>query len=157
MNENVFRKKSIDRVSSPEQLNEYIRVANPGVWMVLAAIVILLIGAVVWGVVGHIDTTVTAVSVVENGTMRVYVKETDVGKIKLGQKVRMEDGEGTVAEIAAEPVMVDGQFTDYMCHIGALHSGEWVYAVVVDGQWNDGVGRAQITIERISPMSFILN
>ena len=30
MNEQLFRKKSIDRVSSPEQLNEYIRVANPG-------------------------------------------------------------------------------------------------------------------------------
>ena len=44
MNEQLFRKKSVDKVSSPEQLNEYIRVANPGVWMVLAAIVILLAG-----------------------------------------------------------------------------------------------------------------
>ena len=42
MNQPLFRKKSVDKVSSPEQLNEYIRVANPGVWMVLAAIVILL-------------------------------------------------------------------------------------------------------------------
>lgn len=44
MNQQLFRKKSVDKVSSPEQLNEYIRVANPGVWMVLAAIVILLAG-----------------------------------------------------------------------------------------------------------------
>ena len=49
MNSQLFRKKSVDKVSSPEQLNEYIRVANPGVWMVLAAIVILLAGVVVWG------------------------------------------------------------------------------------------------------------
>ena len=47
MNQQLFRKKSVDKVSSPEQLNEYIRVANPGVWMVLAAIVILLAGVVV--------------------------------------------------------------------------------------------------------------
>ena len=56
MNSQLFRKKSVDRVSSPEQLNEYIRVANPGVWMVLAAIVILLAGVVVWGCIGHLDT-----------------------------------------------------------------------------------------------------
>lgn len=47
MNEQVFRKKSVDRVSSPEQLNEYIRVSNPGVWMILAAIIVLLVGAIV--------------------------------------------------------------------------------------------------------------
>ena len=42
MNSQLFRKSSIDRVSSPEQLNSYIRVSNPGVWLVLAAVVLLL-------------------------------------------------------------------------------------------------------------------
>ena len=40
----LFRKKSMDRVSSPEQLNDYIRVTSPGLWLVLAAVVILLAG-----------------------------------------------------------------------------------------------------------------
>lgn len=31
----IFRQKSIERVSSPEQLNDYIRVATPGVRLVL--------------------------------------------------------------------------------------------------------------------------
>lgn len=35
MNQQLFRQSSIDRVFSPEQLNDYIRVTNPGVWMVL--------------------------------------------------------------------------------------------------------------------------
>ena len=52
MNENLFRKKSVDRVSSPEQLNDYIRVANPSVWMVLAAVVILLAGVIVLRIFG---------------------------------------------------------------------------------------------------------
>lgn len=30
MSDQIFRKKSLDRISSPEQLNDYIRVANPG-------------------------------------------------------------------------------------------------------------------------------
>ena len=58
MNTNLFRKSSIDRVNSPEQLNEYIRVANPGVWLILAAVVALLVGVVIWGVWGTIETTV---------------------------------------------------------------------------------------------------
>ena len=42
MNDQLFRKKSVERVSSPEQLNDYIRVANPSVWMILAAIVMVI-------------------------------------------------------------------------------------------------------------------
>ena len=33
MENKLFRQKSIDRVSSPEQLQDYMRVTNPGVWM----------------------------------------------------------------------------------------------------------------------------
>lgn len=37
MNDKIFRKKSVEKMSSPEQLNDYVKVTNPGVWMVLAA------------------------------------------------------------------------------------------------------------------------
>ena len=49
MNDKIFRKKSVDKMSSPEQLNDYVKVTNPGVWMALAAIAVLLIGICVWG------------------------------------------------------------------------------------------------------------
>lgn len=44
MNNQIFRQKSLDRVSSPEQLNDYVRVSNPGVWTILLAVIVLLIG-----------------------------------------------------------------------------------------------------------------
>ena len=50
----IFRQKSIDRVSSPEKLDDYIRVTTPGVWITLAALVILLAGTIVWGVFGEL-------------------------------------------------------------------------------------------------------
>ena len=40
--ENLFRKKSLDRISSPEELHDYLRVTSPSLWMVLAAIMVLL-------------------------------------------------------------------------------------------------------------------
>jgi hypothetical protein len=61
----LFRKKSMDRVSSPEQLNDYIRVTTPSVWVVLAALIILLLGILAWSVLG----TVTAVAA--DGTEQV--------------------------------------------------------------------------------------
>lgn len=56
MNSSIFRRKSMDKISSPEQMNDYIRVANPSVWMILAAIIVLLIGVCVWGMYGQLDT-----------------------------------------------------------------------------------------------------
>ena len=50
----IFRKKSIDKVSSPEKLDDYIRVTTPSVWITLAAIVILLVGIIVWGFFGRL-------------------------------------------------------------------------------------------------------
>lgn len=54
MNNSIFRQKSIDKVSSPEKLDDYIRVTTPSVWITLAAIAILLIGTIVWGVFGEL-------------------------------------------------------------------------------------------------------
>ena len=157
MNQQLFRKKSVDKVSSPEQLNEYIRVANPGVWMVLAAIVILLAGVVVWGFIGHLDTTLATAVVCENGEAVIYVKEADVEKIAVGMSVRVDDNEYTVSEISAEPSRVDGTMSEYAIHASGLTSGEWVYAVSLNGDFADGVHKAEIVIESISPISFILN
>ncbi|GHV76059.1 hypothetical protein AGMMS49942_08800 [Spirochaetia bacterium] len=43
MAESIFRRESLDHVSSPEQLYDYIRVSNPPMWVVLAAILLLLV------------------------------------------------------------------------------------------------------------------
>lgn len=42
----------MEKVSSPEQLNDYIRVSTPRVWITLVATLILLAGAVIWAVFG---------------------------------------------------------------------------------------------------------
>ena len=51
----IFRKKSIDRVTGPEQLNDYIKVTPPSVWLVLAALIILLAGGIIWGIFGTVE------------------------------------------------------------------------------------------------------
>ena len=57
MDNNLFREKSIERVSSPEKLDDYIKVVSPGVWILLAAIIVLLLGILAWANVGDIPMT----------------------------------------------------------------------------------------------------
>ena len=44
----IFRKKTLERISSPEQLTDYLHVTNPGIW-VLFAVIILLLGVFLRG------------------------------------------------------------------------------------------------------------
>ena len=52
----IFREKSMNRVSSPEALNDYIRVTTPSVWIVLIALVLLLVGMLAWSIFGTVET-----------------------------------------------------------------------------------------------------
>ena len=54
MNNSIFRQKSIDKITSPEKLDDYIKVTKPSVWITLIAIVLLLAGAVVWSIFGEV-------------------------------------------------------------------------------------------------------
>ena len=98
MDHSVFRQKSMERITSPEQMNDYIRVSNPSVWMLLAAVIVLLIGVCVWGAFGHLDTAVQTGGVCEDGRLTVYLSESDFAR---------SDGEAILsvgeAEYAAAP------------------------------------------------------
>ena len=63
----IFRKKSLERVASPDQLDQYIRVSSPAAWLVLSAILLLLVAAIVWACLGRVPTTRHVSLDVENG------------------------------------------------------------------------------------------
>lgn len=157
MNEQIFRKKSVERVSSPEQLNEYIRVSSPGMWMVLLAIVVLLIGVCVWGVVGHLDTTVQTVAIGENREMTLYIRETDIPYVEEGMVVSIGGGEYTVVSLSAAPESAGDEFDEYALHVGGIQRGEWLYAATLSGPYTEGIYSAEITVDSVSPMSFVVN
>lgn len=51
----IFRKKSLERISSPDQMNDHIRVTTPSVWIALLALVVLLVGILVWSILGTVE------------------------------------------------------------------------------------------------------
>ena len=139
MSEEIFRKKSLDRIQSPEALNDYVRICNPGVWLLLAAVIVLLIGACVWGVMGHLDTTVPAEVVAEGGSAVCYVNNADAEGVQTGMPVRIGDAEGTL-----------GQALDRSDRAGTS-------SFLVSAELDDGVYSAEIVTDSVKPISFALN
>lgn len=56
--QSVFRKVSLDRLASPEQLDQLMQVTTPRGWIALLALCILLLVAIVWGCTGRVPESV---------------------------------------------------------------------------------------------------
>ena len=97
MEQPFFRKKSLERISSPDQLDEYLRVTNPSVWMMLLAAVILVVGMIVWGAFASFESYATGTAVVKDGKMTIYFDDSsNARKIKPGMQVSAGDTEAAI-------------------------------------------------------------
>lgn len=158
MERNIFRKISMERISSPEQLNDYIRLCNPSLWIVLAAAILLLAGTLVWGSVARLDTTLDAVCVRSQGQAVLYIKEADIDSVK-GKTLTVEDVEYEITEdmCAVELMRVSGELSEYAMYAGDLTPGEWVCPIIIDADLPDGIYAAQIVTDSVSPLFFVIN
>lgn len=158
MNTNLFRKSSIDRVNSPDQLNEYIRVANPGVWLVLAAIIILLAGVIIWGIFGVVETKIETGIVVENGNAVCYVLADDASRLEEGMAVTAGDFSGKIKSVAKSPIQINEDFDDYILYLTGFSAGDFCYAAEIDiSGIEDGIYSAFITLDSVHPISFVIH
>ena len=73
----VFRRKTLDRIASPEQLTDYLRVTNPGIWVILAAVILLLAGVLAWSMVGTLETKAEVKVVVSDHTAQIISLESE--------------------------------------------------------------------------------
>ena len=147
------------KVNSPEQLNQYIRLSNPGVWILLLAIVVLLVGICIWGYFGKIDTKLKTIAVSDNKSSYLYVKEGDLPKIKNGMYVELNNNENIfeIIDIEESPEKVTEEIDEYARHLGNLQIGEWVYKCKLNKSVKEGTYSANVIIESIAPMTFITN
>ncbi len=96
MESNLFRKSSIERISSPEQLNDYLKITNIRIWCILGALFILLSGFVIWGFSGSIPETVqingvayTTLSTESADTIYCYLPLATAKRLTTGMEVEV--------------------------------------------------------------------
>ena len=156
MDESIFRKKSIDKVSSPDQLNEYIRVATPGVWLILSAIIIFLRGIIVWGIFGTITTTARAAVVVGDGRAVCYANAGGAVP-EAGMELSVGGKTGTVGVVSSRPVQPEEGDRAGIMYAGGFDEGAYCYTAEAEIEGiSDGIYPAEITVSSVHPISFVL-
>ena len=138
MEDTLFRQKSLDKVKSPDNLSEYIKVVNPSVWLLIAGILVLLLGLCGWGIFGRIQTVVHTQAQCTDGEVVCMLTQEESSRVKPGMPVSVEGIAGTVREVRSQE---DGS----ACYL------------TLEEPLPDGRYDAEITVESIHPISFLLN
>lgn len=157
--ETIFRQKSVDRVSSPEQLDNYLKVTSPSVWLILIGIIIILVGAICWSAFGKLKSYTTCGCAIEDGTAYCYVKEDDSTNIEIGMKVEIPNEETEIQIISINNTGLNIPDTySYLQHLVGVSSQEdYVIGITGYSELADGYYSGKIATELVSPLSFILN
>ena len=149
MENQLFRKTSMDRISSPEQLSDYMRVTSPKLWMILTAVIVLLIGFVVYASTATMESTLSVKAEITTDTYEgiemslvvITLPPSDRDLVKPDMVVRVAGMEGKITYI--------------------VENGEEISLVVDMGETvlriPDGIYDAEIVTESTTPISFLLN
>lgn len=151
----VFRKKSMERISSPEELHDYMRVTSPRLWMLLGAIAALLVGFIAYASTATMENVmpikvelqseeIPEADRVEGESDRftwitAELPVTAKDQVELGMTVRIGEEEGKVSWMAAQS---DGSL---LLDIVPDH-----YIPLPDGEYD-----AELILESVTPISFL--
>ena len=149
----VFRQKSIDQAASPDRLDDYIQVSNSSVWMILAAIVLVIAGAGIWSAFGHMSDVQPSVLVVEGDSITCYVDQSVADDLSAGDPVDVAGTQGTVANVSGDVVPASALPAEAQA---ATENGTgWYYAAAVSIDLPDGVYDAQVTTLTYHPIALL--
>ena len=92
MEQSVFRKESLKRVSSPEQLNEYLQVTSPTSWIVFGAALLLIVSLLIWSSVTAVESYAAGKAEVQDGVLTLVFDDTAKAEnIEVGMDVKVGD------------------------------------------------------------------
>ncbi len=100
----LFRKKSLERLSSPERLDQNLRVVSPKSWLPLVTFGSLVVAAFVWSIFGRIPITIEGRGVLIYPSKVVPLQTTTAGQlltlnVKEGEIVKKGDVIATVDQV----------------------------------------------------------
>lgn len=91
----LFRATALDRLSSPEQLDERLQVVPPRTWLAFAAIALVLLAGAAWSLIARVPLHLSGegiFSAASSDTSReitVFVPAAEVRQLRLGQPARI--------------------------------------------------------------------
>jgi hypothetical protein len=167
----LFRRESRERISSPEDLYDYIRVNNPRIWTILLALFFLAAAGVFWVFTAVIPLTVSLKARwIGPGRYIAFVSPELGAELKPGMAARIGQRQGELASVAHTPLSREEAARslredfrlsgDYVLH--ALGLGEWNVALILsvpEGKAGPGLPdgafeQAALSFARLRPLDF---
>ena len=127
MNENLFRKESIDHIASPEQLNDYIRVPNPGIWLMISFFLILAAMLIFWAFSANLPLVIQTSGISAADGILCYLPIYEAKSLSLGMKVKINETEGKIQSIYPNPISKEE---------AAMEIGAYQADMMIQAPWN---------------------
>lgn len=129
--DSIFRKSSLDRIRTPEQLNEVIKSTGTGFLALLIAIVLFILGFLAWGVLGTIEETVDVAGIANSGKITVTIPSNQVSRISSGIDARVISGDDIIQGKLSDLKQSNQAFKAIITYEGDLTDGETVIVTLV--------------------------
>ena len=153
----LFREKSLEAIQSPESLNDYLHVTSPGVWFVMAAVILLLVGLIAWSVFGQIETHAEVAVVCRGGKSVCCVPYSLLEQAKKQGSVRVNGQEcALLAGSDVQVVTVTEDMNPYVMIAGRLSVGDVVAQVPLEAQLEDDVYTGILVTDSLKPITLLL-
>jgi len=105
--DSLFRKTALEKMASPESLDQLIKITSPMGWLILSVIIFLIVVVIIWGFLGTIPTSVQAAGILTR-TGGIYTIQTPSEGIILSINVKPGD------VVKAEEVVARLSQMDYL-------------------------------------------
>lgn len=163
MNETIFRKKSLERIASPDKLDDYLKVSSPSIWLILLALVLAVIAAGAWCFFGKMPTTMAGVGIQSGTETLCFIPAEEGFSAQKGMQVQFTSGEtdkpvlGKIEEIS-EPIPA-GEAVGNAGAAWLSLPAEWVCVVTVrlesETQRDGTVYDTQIILDERRPIDLL--
>lgn len=146
---NLFRKSTMSRIASADELDHYVKVTNPSAWAVLVAALLLVAGILIWALVAVVPITVERTGVsLDDKTVYCWVDKHLAERIKDSDAIawvgEVETTNVTVDEVPMSLVEVESLLEyDYIAEL--LKLDDWNYMVTI--QVDEGIRQSDFTLE----------
>lgn len=125
---NFFRKSALEKLSTPEKLDQLIKVTSPKSWITLIVISLILITGITWSVFGRVKTKLDVVGIVQGGEIHEVVTTAQGQlielKVSIGDNVKKGDIIAVIQQPELEQQIIDAKaiLNDKKFELGKLLS-----------------------------------
>lgn len=101
-----FRKSALEKLSTPEKLDQMIKVTGPKAWIALSTVALILITAVMWSFWGNVKTKLNVVGVLLGGEVHEVVSTSQGQLVSLQVKNGDMVKEGDIIAMIEQPQLL---------------------------------------------------